>query len=250
MNIPNLTEDLRRIAEARHHDPFEVLGRHQEDGAVVVRANIPNCIDVTIAEGMLPMERIPNTDIFEWRGDADGLPTHYRFIWRDAGHHEHIAHDPYTYPPQLSEFDLHLFAEGKHWHAYRFLGANEHEVAGVAGALFAVWAPNAERVSVVGDFNRWDGRSHPMRVRPGYGVWELFIPDLSPGVLYKFEIRNRQSGKLYLKSDPYGRQFELRPQTASIVAPRDRYQWNDEAWLRRHCPRITTALDRLCDWVN
>jgi 1,4-alpha-glucan branching enzyme len=233
MILTEVDSELRKIIEARHHDPFTVLGKHSVGGGTVVRAHIPRATEVTIAEGLLPMQRIPDTDVFEWYGEAEELPDHYRLIWRDAGRHEHIAHDPYTYPPQLSDFDLHLFAEGKHWHAYRFLGANEHEVAGVAGALFAVWAPNAERVSVVGDFNRWDGRSHPMRVRPGYGVWELFIPDLSPGALYKFEIRNRESGKLSLKSDPYGRQFELRPQTASIVVPRDCYEWTDEAWMRR-----------------
>jgi 1,4-alpha-glucan branching enzyme len=236
MILTGVDTELQKIIALRHHDPFVVLGRHSVGGGTVVRAHIPHATDVTIAEGGLPMQRIPNTDIFEWYGDGEQLPEHYRLIWRDADHHEHIAHDPYTYPPQLSDFDLHLFAEGKHWHAYRFLGAREHEVAGVAGVLFAVWAPNAERVSVVGNFNRWDGRCHPMRVRQGCGVWELFIPDLPPGALYKFEVRNRQSGAISLKADPYGRRFELRPRTASIVS-RERYEWNDESWLRRRKDR-------------
>jgi len=150
--------------------------------------------------------------------------------WLDAGH-EHIAHDPYSFPPQLSEFDLHLFSEGKHRHAYRILGAHVHAVDEVPGILFAVWAPNAERVSVVGDFNQWDGRRHPMRVRGGGGVWELFLPDLEPGTLYKYEIRNHETGGISLKSDPYAQAFEMRPHTASIITAPSSYSWNDQAWI-------------------
>ena len=119
----------------------------------------------------------------------------------------------------LGAEDLHLFNEGRHHHAYRLLGARVHEADGTAGVLFAVWAPNAERVSVVGDFNRWDGRVHPMRNRGQSGVWELFIPDLEPGALYKFEIRNRNSGDIFLKSDPYGRAFEQRRREHRPVGP-------------------------------
>ena len=229
--VRQLDDDMIRVIEARHHDPFCVLGRHPIDDGVVVRAFVPYAAEVTIAETGLAMERYPGTDLFEWQGSAAALPEHYRLIWRDAGHREHIAHDPYSYLPQLSEFDLHLFHEGKHRHAYDFLGAHEHVVDGVAGVLFAVWAPNAERVSVVGDFNRWDGRSHPMRVRAGSGVWELFVPDIGPGIYYKFEVRNRESHQILLKSDPYGQRFEVRPSTSSIVTPRVDYPWTDAAWL-------------------
>ncbi|PYR44863.1 MAG: 1,4-alpha-glucan branching enzyme, partial [Acidobacteria bacterium] len=178
-----------------------------------------------IAEGEVPLERIGNSDLFEWRGEPSSVPERYRLIWRDVDHREHIAHDPYVYPPLLSQADLELFARGAHHAPYEFLGAREREIDGVAGVLFAVWAPNAERVSVVGDFNQWDGRRHPMRVRHN-GVWELFVPDLAPGALYKYEIRNRDSGALFLKADPYGRAFERRPQTASIVPAMDTYGWN------------------------
>jgi 1,4-alpha-glucan branching enzyme len=236
-----LDAEMRRIIEARHHDPFSVLGRHIIDGETVVRAFIPRATNVSVAEAGIALERIPGTDLFEWRGKAGGLPEHYRLIWRDAEHHEHIAHDPYTYPPQLSDFDLHLLSEGRHRHAYRVLGAREHEVDGVAGVVFAVWAPNAERVSVVGDFNRWDGRCHAMRVHPGNGVWELFIPDLAPGALYKYEIRNRASGEIMVKADPYGLQFELRPRTATVVTPESRYVWDDQAWLNQRAER---------DWMH
>ena len=228
-----LNPDLEKIIHARHHDPFAVLGKHQQRDQTVVRAYIPYASEVSIAEGEHAMQRIANSDIFEWSGSAGALPEHYRLIWRDREQREHIAHDPYAFPPQLSDFDLQLFGEGRHWHIYRILGAHVHEADGIAGVLFAVWAPNAERVSVVGDFNNWDGRCHPMRVRGGSGVWELFIPDLAPGCLYKFEIRNRHTGNLHVKSDPYGQQFELRPSTASIITPQCNYQWQDEEWLKR-----------------
>ncbi len=233
MNSRELSPDLQRIIEARHHDPFQVLGRHPSAGLAAVRVHIPQASEVTIAEGPWPMQRIGDTDLFEWQGDPDSVPNRYRIIWRDDQHREHIAHDPYSFPPQLSDYDLHLFGEGNHWHAYRILGAHPHEVGGVAGVLFGVWAPNAERVSVVGDFNNWDGRRHPMRVRGGSGVWELFIPDLGPGALYKFEIRNRASGEVLLKADPYGQRFELRPGTASIIAEQSGYEWQDQGWLRK-----------------
>jgi 1,4-alpha-glucan branching enzyme len=129
---------------------------------------------------------------------------------------------------KLSNFDKHLFSQGKHWHAYRLLGAHCND----DGVLFAVWAPNADAVSVVGDFNNWDGRVHPMHIYEDNGIWELFIPDIKPGALYKFEIRSRH-GEIFLKSDPYGQQFELRPNTASIVTANSNYKWNDNTWLNK-----------------
>jgi len=222
--------ELERIVSARHHDPFSVLGKHRQEETELIRAFLPNADDVTIAEGNISLERISGTDLFEWRGDAGTVPDNYHLIWHDAGR-EHIAHDPYSFPPQLSDFDLHLFGEGRHRHAYRILGSHEHTVGDVSGILFAVWAPNAERVSVVGDFNQWDGRRHPMRVRGGSGVWELFLPDLEPGNLYKYEIRNRDTGEICLKTDPYAQAFEVRPGTASIVSPPSRYAWDDQGWL-------------------
>ncbi|MCG6943192.1 MAG: 1,4-alpha-glucan branching protein GlgB [Thiohalocapsa sp.] len=229
MSQPQLDNALQQIMDASHGDPFAVLGRHPDGDDVCVRVMLPGAETVTIADGNRAMDRIEGTDIFEWRGPAADVPERYRLIWRDNAHREHIAHDPYCFPPQLPDFDMHLFGEGKHWHAYRLLGARVHETDGVAGVLFSVWAPHAARVSVVGDFNGWDGRRHPMRIH-GNGVWELFIPDLAPGVLYKFEIRTRE-GAIALKSDPYGRRFEVRPSTASIVEPPSGFQWRDDGWL-------------------
>lgn len=233
MHHSDPTSDFERLIQARHHDPFMVLGKHTSDSQELVRAFLPGANDVSIAEGNLRLERIADTDLFEWRGGRGTLPDRYRLIWRDADHREHIAHDPYSFPPQLSDFDLHLFGEGKHHYAHRFMGAHPHEIEGIAGILFAVWAPNAERVSVVGDFNHWDGRRHPMRVRGGSGLWELFIADLEPGCLYKYEIRNRQSGEILLKTDPYAQAFELRPDNASIVAGAAGHVWEDREWMER-----------------
>ena len=224
-------KDLQRIADARHHDPFAVLGCHVDGKQSVVRVFNPQAEAVSIVEQDLPLERVPGTDFFEWRGDGSQLPQHYRLVWRDKQHRERINHDAYTYAPQVPDFDLQLFREGRHHHAYRILGSREHKVDGVSGVLFAVWAPNAERASVVGDFNSWDGRCHPMRVRNDSGVWELFIPDLMPGQVYKYEIRNRHSGAILLKADPYGNQYELRPRTGSIIPRRDSYQWDDGQWM-------------------
>ena len=230
--MTKLDSELQKIIDARHHDPFSVLGKHTVKGQTLVRVYIPYAEKVTIAEGNLAMQRIAGTDLFEWRGKTD-LPDHYRLIWRDKDSREHITHDPYSFVPQLSDFDMHLFSEGKHWHAYSFLGAHVHEANGIGGVLFSVWAPNAERVSIVGDFNRWDGRSHPMRTHGGNGIWELFVPDISPGTLYKFEIRNRETGEICLKSDPYGQRFEVRPNTATIVTDNKAYAWTDSKWMER-----------------
>jgi len=128
MNQDTVAAELARISEGRHHDPFSVLGRHVEGGHAVLRACIPFASEVRIAELGMQMTRLPGTDIFEWRGDGCGLPSHYSLIWRDDGHREQIARDPYTFLPQISDFDLDLFGEGRHRHAHRFLGAREHEV--------------------------------------------------------------------------------------------------------------------------
>ena len=237
MQSNNLEHELERIAQARHHDPFSVLGKHRDQDIDLVRVFMPQADEVTIAEGNVRLDRIPDTDMFEWRGTPGTVPDHYHLVWNDAEQHEHIAHDPYSFPPQLPDFDLHLFSEGRHRHAYRMLGAHVHAVDEVTGILFAVWAPNAERVSVVGEFNQWDGRRHPMRVRGGSGVWELFIPDLEADSLYKYEIRNRESGEILLKTDPYAQAFEVRPQTASIIAGPTRYDWNDQVWMEQRPSR-------------
>jgi len=232
-SVAGLDPELSRIVSARHHDPFTVLGRHRGTDGDLLRAILPSAETARIGENGPELQRIPGTDLFECRLPHDTpLAPHYRIRWRGKDGNEYSHVDPYTFPPQLGDFDIHLFGEGKHWHIYRVLGAHPHTVDGIAGTLFATWAPNAERVSVVGEFNDWDGRTHPMRVRGGSGVWELFIPGLPTGTLYKFEIRNRQHGTIHLKTDPYGQRFELRPNTASITTPNSTYAWGDANWLK------------------
>ncbi len=141
------------------------------------------------------------------------------------------TYDAYAFAPQIPEYDLHLFNEGKLRQAYRTLGSHSVEIDGVAGVLFSVWAPNAGRVSVVGEFNRWDGRVHQMAVEGLSGVWKLFIPGLASNSLYKYEIRNRDSGEILLKTDPYAMQYELRPHTAALTPHGSEAIWQDSEWI-------------------
>jgi 1,4-alpha-glucan branching enzyme len=228
---PKLPEPLARIVEARHHDPFEVLGRHAAGDRVTVCAFLPRVQRVRILEADAEMTRVEGTDLFTWEGAASQVPERYRLSWEDKAGIQGVAYDPYCFPPQLGDLDLHLFGEGKHWDAFRFLGAHLGEVDGISGVQFAVWAPNAERVSVVGDFNHWDGRAHTMRVRGGSGVWELFIPGIGAGGYYKYEIRDH-AGNAHVKIDPYANAFQARPETAGLIMAPSDYQWRDAAWLK------------------
>ncbi len=229
---PTLSDDLQRITAARHHDPFNVLGLHKNGKTAQLRAYSPDTQQLVALPGNIALSRIGDSDFFEWNGDAEALPPVYQLKRIDGAGYESVFYDPYCFGTQISEYDLHLFGEGKHWHIYRILGAHKHRVNDVEGVLFATWAPNAERVSVVGDFNQWDGRRHPMRNRGSSGVWEIFIPGLDIGTLYKFEIRNRASGNVQAKTDPYGQAFEMRPKTASIVVDETAYRWNDQQWMK------------------
>ncbi len=229
MSTNPLSEDLIKIIEARHHDPFSVLGAHPHGTKTTVTVFLPDTQEASLND-KLKLKRIEGTDLFHWTGKTGLLETPYT-INRIAGNGELVvSHDPYCFLPQLSEYDLHLFSEGKHWHAYRILGAHPQQVDGVNGVLFATWAPSAQRVSVTGNFNQWDGRIHPMRACGGSGVWELFVPDISTGEIYKFEIR-AQDGTLHSKMDPYCQQAELRPSTGSIIVADTGHKWQDTDWM-------------------
>ena len=156
------------------------------------------------------------------------------------------AYDTYAFPFLLTEFDLYLMGEGRHYDAYEKLGAHLKTVDGVTGVHFAVWAPNARRVSVVGDFNHWDGRVNPMRFRGSSGIWELFIPELGEGTIYKFEIVGQQNVVLPLKADPYAFASELRPHNGSVVARIDKHHWNDSAWMNERAPQKLAGLPHQC----
>ena len=232
-SISVLDEESIKITEARHHDPFSVLGRRVKDNQFYIKVYLPNAETVSLSHNGLTFQRITGTDFFECSVEKDTLPKHYQLSWTDKGGNTHLSYDPYDFAVQLPEFDQHLFGEGKHWHVYQKLGSHLHSADGIDGVLFAIWAPNAGRVSVVGNFNHWDGRCNPMRSLGGGGLWELFIPGLTAGCLYKFEILNRYSNEVLLKTDPYGQQFELRPNTSSIVINENSYAWQDKQWITR-----------------
>jgi 1,4-alpha-glucan branching enzyme len=226
-----LDAESLKISEARHHDPFSVLGRQAKNKQIVIKVYLPYAETVRLKHIDAPFQRITGTDFFECLLGNESLPQHYQLAWTDKSGTTHLSYDPYDFPVQLPEFDQHLFGEGKHWHVYQKLGGHLHSADGIDGVLFTVWAPSAGRVSVVGDFNHWDGRCHPMRSLGGGGLWELFVPGLTTGCLYKFEILNRFSNEVLLKIDPYGQQFEFRPNTSSIVVKEDNYEWLDQKWL-------------------
>ena len=225
------TEELDRIAAVDHPDPHSVLGPHEEDGALVIRAFRPDALSVRVLpdDGGAPREmaRVHSLGIFEVHLPGARLPYRYRIEVRYS-RGTFTLHDPHAFPPGLGPLDLHLAAEGTHLEIYRRLGAHVREVNGVRGVGFAVWAPSAQRVSVTGDFNTWDGRLGAMR-RLGNGIWEIFVPDVAEGARYKFEVKTLQ-GPVVLKSDPYGQAMELRPRTASKVAGR-RYEFTDAKWM-------------------
>ena len=195
-----------------------------------------SAVSVVRGDQLYPMRRVHHDGFFEAiiHNQSDFFP--YRLAitlpGSDGGPQQtYEIEDPYCYPPVLTDFDLHLFGEGTHFRLYEKLGARVIEHAGVKGVCFAVWAPNAERVSVVGDFNQWDGRRHPMRPRGGSGLWEIFIPGLQQGDLYKFEVKSRHHGYLAVKSDPYAHLSEMRPNTSSVIWDLNRYQWRDQEWM-------------------
>jgi 1,4-alpha-glucan branching enzyme len=225
-------EHIKRLLSGSHSDPFQFLGPHSTDSKrVSIRAFLPEAAEawVVMKKGSpLAMEDI-SEGFFEAVLPEGTEPSHYRISVRDRSGATSTFQDPYSFPPLLTDFDLHLIREGTHYNKYEKLGAHIKKVDGVKGVHFAVWAPNAGGVSVIGEFNRWDGRRHPMRMRSG-GVWELFAPGLGEGELYKFEIRSR--GGVYIKTDPYGFYAEVRPRTASLVWNINKHRWRDGKWMR------------------
>ena len=229
---------LETVAAGAADDPFAVLGPHSttHNGrpAIVIRTMQPSAssVDVLIGDHALPMTRRHRDGLFEAIVDAEGRSPNDLFyrLRIHEGREVRETIDAYRFGPVLTEFDLHLFAEGTHYRAWEKLGSRRATVEGLTGVHFAVWAPNAQRVSVIGDFNRWDGRVNPMRKLVPSGVWEIFLPELGDGACYKYEIRT-SAGHLLHKTDPYGRYFEVPPNTASVVFE-ERYVWRDGDWMR------------------
>ncbi len=215
----------------RLHDPHQFLGLHKEDEATqVIRLWRPGAerIYLEVCGKQVEAKRIDEKGLFAYRVPSSCGPLDYR-IYHQNGQ---IAHDPYAFSPTFGELDAHLFARGVHYRLYEAMGGRLTEHQGCKGVKFAVWAPRAKQVSLVGDFNFWDGRLHPMRTMGGSGVWELFVPSLKAGEKYKFEIRTEQ-GAVRLKADPFGYCSELRPATASVVFDVDAFDWSDQAWRDR-----------------
>ena len=239
-------DEVTRLIDGRHHDPHTFLGCHPvyADNATLVawvlRVWLPSAESVKVvfndpkkSDASITLFRVMGTDLFTAKISTKQkaiLPQHYSITWTESDLSEHSVVSCYTFMPQIGELDLHLFAEGKHWHLYNVLGAHSKVVDGIAGVQFAVWAPAAERISVVGDFNGWHGLRHPMRTNGLSGVWELFIPGLQSGDLYKFEIRSHHGGTVFTKTDPFAQSMQYRPETGCVVYD-STYQWQDQAWL-------------------
>ena len=234
-----LKEEIEKIVNSACQDPFGILGSHVikwgGKECVTVRAFLPEAAEAALVEtatgAEYPMKKLHKDGFFEAvvRGKTEVFGYRLKETYPTGA--SRVFVDPYSFLPVLSDYDLYLIAEGKHYDQYEKLGAHEMTVGGVKGVFFAVWAPNAIRVSVTGDFNKWDGRRHMMRVRGSTGVWEIFIPGLEAGIVYKYEVKGRYKGFLAEKADPYAFYSELRPKSASIVWDLDKYLWSDARWM-------------------
>ncbi|MBL8659546.1 MAG: 1,4-alpha-glucan branching protein GlgB [Rhodospirillales bacterium] len=239
--------DIDRILHGDHSDPFAFLGMHVETadakgaaGDLVVRTFQPHAravgvIDAKTGKVVARLEKAREQGLFMGAIKGRSEPFDYRLQIEPYQGDKYEAEDAYRFGPVLGELDIHLLVEGTHLRVFEKLGSHLATIDGVDGATFAVWAPNAKRVSVVGDFNGWDGRCHPMRVRLECGVWEIFIPGVKAGAPYKYEIKDRFGNLLAEKADPMATQSEEPPKTASVVPDPTPYEWNDKEWLaRRH----------------
>jgi 1,4-alpha-glucan branching enzyme len=247
-------EDIYKIVYTEHFDPYTVLGIHQVEykkkTCVAVRAFMPLASHAwvirTYDDGRVedfPMLRVHGEGFFEYVFEDESETFPYQLRRETKEGVVHTFYDSYAFHPLLTDFDLYLFGEGNHYRIYDKLGAHFREVNGIGGIEFAVWAPNARSVSVIGSFNDWDRRRHAMRVLGSSGVWEIFIPGITHGELYKFEIKT-QDGHVMAKTDPFGFAMEVRPRTASVVHVPEPHQWQDRAWLknRRESQPLSEAM--------
>lgn len=226
--IPTSSSELLSF-NGEHHDPHQLLGLHREK-MPQIRLWRPGAKEVFVEIGnrIVSADRVSEEGLFEVKVPETLQANDYR-IYHSSGL---LAHDPYSFAPIVGEIDLFLFNKGVHYELYHVLGAHVRVHQGVQGVQFAVWAPSAKNVALVGDFNRWDGRVNPMRSLGSSGIWELFVPGVVPNEKYKFEIRT-QEGYLRLKSDPNGYAYELRPRNCSIVSDIDRFEWTDREWIEQ-----------------
>jgi 1,4-alpha-glucan branching enzyme len=229
------------IARGVHSDPFAVLGPHDGPQGRVIRAFLPGATEVDVLRqsdgaALAPLQRVTDEGLFEGLVQ-DRSPYRLRIVWPHAVQE---TEDPYAFGTLLGDMDLHLFNEGRHFELANALGAQPMSIDGTNGIRFSVWAPNARRVSVVGDFNSWDQRRHPMRLRHPAGIWELFVPRVAPGSHYKYDILGPNGEALPWKADPIARQTEVPPGTASIVPYPLQHRWRDQAWMQSRGKRQAT----------
>jgi 1,4-alpha-glucan branching enzyme len=227
--------DIEAIVGGYHSDAFQILGPHavkrRKTPGWEVRAFLPQAAEaeVVLPDGRsCPMKKVNPAGLF--LASLGGEPSPYRLRLRTPGGETSEIEDPYRFPLLLTDFELHLFGEGTNYETQRSLGAHLAVVEGVAGVRFAVWAPNAQAVTVIGDFNQWDTRRHPMRLRND-GIWEIFIPGLGQGATYKYFIRSRFEGYQQMKADPYAFCSETPPKSASVVWDLGNYAWKDSGWM-------------------
>lgn len=228
---PQFYTNLIRLIQSEHYDPHLVLGLHPyfEQGQVI-RLWRPDAAEVhlEVFGSIVQANKIHDAGLFEYPVPNETTMYDYRIYHTDG----RLVHDPYTFLPTIGELDHYLFAQGVHYQIYKVLGAHPMNHQGVEGTSFAVWAPSAKRVSLVADFNHWDGRINPMRCLGHSGIWELFVPGVKPGEKYKFEIKTH-TGEILVKADPYAFSSEMRPSTASVVADVDRFAWSDQNWIEQ-----------------
>ena len=228
--LDSLRDDGQRLSECRHESPFSILGPQPFKDKWIIRIWMPeaSAVELIIKEAKIQLQNPNHEWIFEGVIEKDP-GTDYQ-VKVNRGGIEHVQNDPWSFRKEwMGEIDRHLFAEGNHHHIWRKMGAHLTEIDKKQGVMFCLWAPHAKSVSVIGDLNSWDGRHHPMQKRLG-GIWELFIPGLSEGDLYKYEIRT-EKGHCYEKADPYGFQHEVRPAKSSVISKIDSFQWNDQSWI-------------------
>jgi 1,4-alpha-glucan branching enzyme len=228
-----LASEIELVVRREHADPHHVLGAHPSNGGVVVRAFRPAAEKVLARpDGGEPiaLEQRHPAGVFEGQVHGAELPLRYELEVSYPDGNTFTVLDPYAFPPTFGELDLHLAGEGRHEDIYEYLGAHPRELEGVTGTAFAVWAPSARAVSVVGDFNSWDGRLNPMRSLGASGIWEIFLPGVEEGAAYKFEIL-AQSGEIRMKADPFAFEAQVAPRTDSVVC-RSHYRWKDSDWRR------------------
>ena len=231
--------EVDRLVRGEHHEPHRVLGAHQHDGTLVIRAWRPEATGVTalLGDDRVELDQVHPAGLFEGAVRGSKVAAYQLEVRYRSG--TFTLDDPYRFLPTVGELDLHLFGEGRHQRLWDKLGAHEREVDGVAGTAFAVWAPNARSVRVVGDFNRWDGRLHPMRSLGASGVWELFVPGVGDGTRYKYEVVTA-AGDLVLHADPLAFATEAPPATASVVHTSG-HRWGDREWMDGRAARHTIA---------